>query len=437
MGNDSGIRHTWSDSTVTNGQLYYYAVTAYDYGSDSLNFYPSENTIAVSRTLRAGLILPENAVAVRPEPRVLGWVPAKTEEISHISGDGTGQISIRVVNSGLVPEGHLFKITFASPSPDDIRATSYALIDSSAQKRLFRTGRDLEGEGIGPVGGGLLPLISTQKTVTVNPDSSGFVPPRNIRLKVKYQLVLPINQRRTGFPDDITITFDDVVRDTSFATFVLPARPAKFVAVAHTKDGDRQLDFRFYDVDLDSTLSRPDEYVDFATYAPDAPTVPVVTWRAQLDTLGQAARGPIVPPRLGDKYELKLNKPFGAGDVFVFTARGEHVDPTRAAGVADTRPYVVPNPYVGSASFEPQHFAISGRGERRMEFRNLPQRCTIRIYTVRGELVQTLRQDGSNAGFVAWNLRTKDNLDVAPGLYIYQVDGGSVGSNTGKFAIIK
>ena len=73
----------------------------------------------------------------------------------------------------------------------------------------------------------------------------------------------------------------------------------------------------------------------------------------------------------------------------------------------------------------------------RIEFRNLPQKCTIRIYSVHGELVQTLYQDGSTAGMVPWNLRTKDNLDVAPGLYIYQVEGGTMGTSIGKFAIIK
>jgi hypothetical protein len=98
---------------------------------------------------------------------------------------------------------------------------------------------------------------------------------------------------------------------------------------------------------------------------------------------------------------------------------------------------VVPNPYVGSASFEPERFAVSGRGERRMEFRNLPPGAVIRIYTVRGSLVQTLRHDGSTAGFVAWNLRTRDNLDVAPGLYVYEVEAPSTSDFVGKFAVIK
>jgi hypothetical protein len=56
---------------------------------------------------------------------------------------------------------------------------------------------------------------------------------------------------------------------------------------------------------------------------------------------------------------------------------------------------------------------------------------------VRGELVQTLHHDGSDDGYVPWDLRTKDNLDVAPGLFFFHVDAGSIGTTVGKFAIIK
>jgi hypothetical protein len=114
---------------------------------------------------------------------------------------------------------------------------------------------------------------------------------------------------------------------------------------------------------------------------------------------------------------------------------GERIDSDAAR--RDFTPYVVPNPYVGSASFEPERFNISGRGERRLEFRGLPAGSVVRIYTVRGELVQTLHHDGGADGWVEWNIRTRDNLDVAPGLYIFHVDAGSLGSKTGKFAIIK
>ena len=145
----------------------------------------------------------------------------------------------------------------------------------------------------------------------------------------------------------------------------------------------------------------------------------------------------MVAPHAGDVYDLRILRPFNVSDVFVFTTGGEGVDPAAARAGFGRNPYVVPNPYIGAASFEPSRFAVSGRGERRVEFRNLPQGCKIRIYTVRGDLVRTLRHDGSLDGYVAWDLRTKDNLDVAPGLYIYHVDAPGTGEYTGKLAVIK
>ena len=124
-------------------------------------------------------------------------------------------------------------------------------------------------------------------------------------------------------------------------------------------------------------------------------------------------------------------------DAFRFVSRGQKIHGANAEAGCAVKPYAVPNPYVGSASFEPQRFAVSGRGERRLEFRALPAGSTVRIYTVRGELVQTIRQNGSPEGYVAWNLRTKDNLDVAAGLYIYHVDAPGVGTYIGKFAVVK
>ena len=41
------------------------------------------------------------------------------------------------------------------------------------------------------------------------------------------------------------------------------------------------------------------------------------------------------------------------------------------------------------------------------------------------------------SGVVAWDLRNRDRLEVAPGLYIYHVDGHEAGTFVGKFAIIK
>ncbi len=439
LGNETGITHTWVDSTVTAGQQYYYAVCAYDFGSNSFGFFPSENAITLSQTLRGGLITPLNAVAVRPEPKIAGYVPATVATAAHVAGDGIGTVGVSVVNSSLVLDGHLMKLAFLG-SPDSVHAAAYTLTDSTTSKLLFRTGADFDAQGVGAVGGGLLPLVRTAKTVEIDAAGTGFArgSGTNIRLLVEYLPVAPINARRPGFPEDVTITFDDVVRDTSLANFPLRANPTKFIAFAHTPSGDLQLDLR-YSTPLVSTgtLSTLTEYFDLVTYLPSEPGVVKATWRLKIDPTSVASGQAIIAPRRGDVFELRLRQPFGTDDVFVFEAHGEKVDAELAAAQFAAKPYVVPNPYVGSASFEPARFAVSGRGERRMEFRNIPLNASLRIFTVRGELVQTLRQDGSTSGAIPWNLRTKDNLDVAPGLYIFQVDGFALGASIGKFAILK
>ena len=99
---------------------------------------------------------------------------------------------------------------------------------------------------------------------------------------------------------------------------------------------------------------------------------------------------------------------------------------------------VVPNPYVGYSSWEPKNTYASGRGDRKIDFINLPQQCTIRIYTVSGSLVKTLiKESGATNGALSWNLISEDGTDVAYGLYIYHVDAPTAGTYIGKFALIK
>jgi hypothetical protein len=248
------------------------------------------------------------------------------------------------------------------------------------------------------------------------------------------------NLRRTGYPDSIDIVFDDVVIDTS--RFVSPdtARAVKFTVIAHTLQGDVPLDFRFREccrtcgtacntnVPRDSTLSHTRELIDIFTGLGAGSGI---TWRVEFPT------DPPHAPRHGDVYRIRLKTPLSDTDVFRFTTRAARVNGALAQSQAGAEPYVVPNPYVEAASFEPARYAVSGRGDRRIEFRGLAQNATVRIYTIRGDLVRTLRQDGSLTGFVAWDLRTKDNLDVAPGLYLYHVEAPGMPVHRGKFAIIK
>ena len=69
-----------------------------------------------------------------------------------------------------------------------------------------------------------------------------------------------------------------------------------------------------------------------------------------------------------------------------------------------------------------------------MEFIHLPDKATVRIYSLSGDLVQTLQHEGS--GTLAWNMLNSNGQGIAPGLYYYNVDS-SVGTRIGKFAVIK
>ncbi len=145
-----------------------------------------------------------------------------------------------------------------------------------------------------------------------------------------------------------------------------------------------------------------------------------------------------VAPTDGDEFYLATDKPFTTDDVFSFTTMSAKEDAQLAkSGLDEIR--VVPNPYVATNIIEPKNFVDrTSRGYRRLYFDKLPAKCTIRIYTTAGELVRVLEHDSTiDDGKEFWDLLTKDNMEVAYGLYFYHVEAPGIGEKVGKFAIIK
>jgi hypothetical protein len=104
--------------------------------------------------------------------------------------------------------------------------------------------------------------------------------------------------------------------------------------------------------------------------------------------------------------------------------------------------YVVPNPYRASAAWDLAETSFEPTG-RRIRFFNLPERATIRIYSLAGDHVQTIEHDsardlGSDRGATSWNLVSKNNQDTVSGIYLYQVVDNVTGrTQKGKFVIIR
>ena len=99
--------------------------------------------------------------------------------------------------------------------------------------------------------------------------------------------------------------------------------------------------------------------------------------------------------------------------------------------------HVVPNPYKVRSKFLESEF------ERRVRFTNLPQKCKISIFSLSGELIFEINHNNQLSGNEWWDLRTINNQEIAPGLYLYHIQNIDVNSGNaldevvGKFAVIR
>jgi hypothetical protein len=72
----------------------------------------------------------------------------------------------------------------------------------------------------------------------------------------------------------------------------------------------------------------------------------------------------------------------------------------------------------------------------------------LRIYTISGDLVQTIRpgdvqvnghqqREGTNDSQASWNLVSRNGQDVVSGIYLYSVESNGGSTTQGKFTIIR
>ena len=146
-------------------------------------------------------------------------------------------------------------------------------------------------------------------------------------------------------------------------------------------------------------------------------------------------------PWLGDKWQIDINP---------MTLDPDSADLSKIM--------VVPNPYLASS------FLDLSPDSRRIEFVNLPARCTVRIYSLGGHLVNVLNHIGADrhgwgnymdwdrldaesnpkplsgwdnhSGSEAWNLRNRFGQTVASGLYFFHVTDTRGETQTGRFYIV-
>jgi len=454
LGFDTGLQHSWTDTAVTNGQKYYYAVRAYDRGYSPLNIGAAESNLKISIDNVTGKVtsIGSSVAIVTPQAPVAGYQAPSISNVTLVQGTTTGTIDYVIVDPTKILDSHTYRITFSDTvlaggtlAPDTFKTATFTLSDitnPSTPRVLIDSSRAVSDTVEQPITDGFRLVLRNEKVFGVDQKLSHW----NRTNVWPFQF----GQWKSGFtigqqkPSDYKVVFGPLGVDTSTA-FVIregtPARPSLPVnfRVYNTSE-NRQIEFAFFELDntggpgvFSARSQLTGNVSDFIIFLErDINDSLKITW--SFSALFDSA---LTAPGDGDTATIVLSKLFRSADVFEFTTKAQTVDREKVRSDLD-RIKVVPNPYVVTASWEEASPYTSGRGPRKIEFTHLPQVCTIRIFTVSGELVTTIEHNSSLLdGSAEWNLLTRDNLTVSYGLYIYHVEAPGIGEKVGKFALIK
>ncbi|MFQ5570753.1 MAG: hypothetical protein ACE5G0_13800, partial [Rhodothermales bacterium] len=466
LGDDTGLFHTYVDSNrVINGQTYYYTVAAYDRGFAGDAGEAFRNGIPPSETSKTitydpttdSFIFDVNTVSVVPRPHVAGYVAPSAlsqDGLVHESGAGTGTIRIDIVDELAVMDDHPYRLLFETvdeqlaysvideapvtvampvapgkfstlgfqhivPESVEVRApdgrplaagTEYLLnAETGAIQVLAAAGLSANDEVTvsfryaplfqstlfaaeeGNIVFDGMHLFVQDDPLEIDPDETGWVQGGN---STPFEVrVATSGPGREGQPSDYEIRFADSPVGTGISNNV----PIPFEIINLTK-ANQPVDAFAPDINRNNAWD-VDEPIIFVETIDGTLTA---TWQVRFIDASRT-------PGSGDVFFVSTRKPFAAGDTFSFRTVAATTDAALVKQELNDI-YVVPNPYVATTPFEPRNpISRTERGERRLYFANVPQNCTIRIYTLAGELVDVIHHNSTlDDGKAFWDLRTKD-----------------------------
>ena len=440
LGNNSGIQNFFVDDDVVNGRTYYYAVVAYDKGDASKEIFPSENSRFISKDALGRISTDINTVAVVPNAPVAGYVPPPSGLLlNRTSGYSTVTPYFEVIDPFKI-EDSTYVVEFADSLVQGVNIAYNYSVKNSLSGNFVAQNKELTGSN-GEVFKGIRLSINKKyqsiDSIRLNPTLSGWTVKNNDNLGYQVSRFTSTNLNGIKDPRSYVLRFNNAYTDSSdkLTTLLGPNAPPK-----------RRCNFQVYDITEGGTPVRiPFIYTEANSYRKDTlsyldqitlatPDTSSLTWKIVM--IGDSSS---VIPGDDDSLYITIYKPITAEDQFTFTTNKADYSVVDAREQLN-RIRVVPNPYVVTNIFEqPLPPNVRGRGERVINFINLPPKSKIYIFSSSGSLVRTLEHDGSlGSGSVTWDVRTKEGLDVAFGVYFYVVEvEGISDKKTGKIAIIK
>ncbi len=466
MGEDSGLKYYWVDDDVDNGMTYYYAVISYDKGYDDDFFErgltelefgaaisPSECNSTI--TLEGGAVVKQdrNIAIVTPNPQSSNYVPGSVDNEQAIRTEGytSGSVNLQVLNPDQLPDNHIFELSFETQSGIEEGigipvAVSYSVRDTTEDKFLIKNIQipkifnddmmlEIPYEWMEfkdlwispPFSGMILNFQNDVPSVESVLENSDWLPGSQATVGIKIEYANPGNP--TLYPMNFYIDFTEEISGKAFKTKSGGVTFDTFFDVISASTGE-SIPFVLTEL-LFTRNGKWDKNETLLVGVPQEDGSYLWTWSLKLDF---NAIDDIVPQN-GDQYQFVCPVPFTTADKFIFSTTASQKSFVNAKSKLDLIT-VVPNPYVVTERWEQQN-PLAGRGERKIQINHLPSECTLRIFTVSGHLVKTIKHQGlSSEGTATWDLSTKDDLEAAPGLYILHIEAPEMGNKLLRFAII-
>ena len=501
LGNESGLVHSFVDNDVQNGVKYYYAVTAFDKGDAEKNIGPSETTIYLNVDLAGNIVLSENVVIATPQAPALGYEQPKFDLQPTLQGSGStnGFVGVTLIDKEKFNKDEEYSIQFLDQSMDkrdnDLNGkidgkdsnellpnlttgmvlknlTTNAVYDTVWIKEYAKVGasfyetknmyEDNDGEpttftsvinGMSIYVKNPLPglINSTQRGI-----KNGIQWSKNIDTAKTYNVLFSLFSNPTfvgglSYPRQYKVVFYNTIVDTSDQISIkiktgagsvpIPKVPVNF-KVFDLQSGQK-LRFAFVDNTKTLKVAAPKGFYsakdNIILYEKMNDGTTAVTYQLLNNSVEDSTFYAKYNRFLGEGDTLKCypDFPFNGNTVYKFKVQGQKIN-QETAKVQLSRIKVVPNPYAATALWEPQNPYSNGRGPRLVQFINLPQKCTIRIYAVDGSLVRTLDHDSMMSdGSEPWDLMSSDNMDISYGIYIYHIEAPGIGEHVGRMLVIK
>lgn len=419
------IAHTCIDSGLTNGNEYWYCLAAYDSGDSTVPIDPLQNGFG-----KPGSDL--NVVKVIPRSDPAGFYDAFSS-IDHIIL-GTGEPSAGVVYPIIFDEnqvvGNEYSVIFTES--DEITLWHLIRVDDNTGDTVFVLANQTLQAGdpnIYEVAEGIRPVVRNGDRVPRDIVQTGFSVEGDTTVHYGYNYG-PMGDL-FGFPIGSDKHFRSIyeLRFTETGSegywFYDDVTPVALPFEVWNITLCYQVLAEIYDQDFDQVWEPEDrDYIDIVDIPYDGSPHPEAfpynhAWFFRISDADTNIA-------VGDILTVEGAPVNGADDIFTFKTDGVNAT---AAKSEMSRIKVVPDPYLGRAEWEVSRFY------RRLEFVNLPEICTIRIYTLSGDLVKIL-QHNDNGGTEAWDMLSEDGLGIASGVYLYHVES-QYGDKTGRFAVIK